>query len=149
MSQNGSHEWSTVRGTQCIVWKYKQNSTKAKKNLMKKEKDQLGRENLNIPILDTRYSSNRKEICNILIYSDNLDQWERAVEVQYGDRVLPRKNIHYGYQRIITRESGDDVFLVLTFYKTQKFMIQPGDQEEQHILIIPKRLHKIKAAYSS
>ena len=141
--KSDAYEWSTVRGTQCIIWKCKQNTTKGKKNLLKKEKDQLGRENPNVPIVDTRYSGSRKEICDIIVYSRNLDKWEKAIEQYYGNRVMCTEIINSGYQRTITQEKGGDVFVVISFYKTNKFMVQPGDQEESHLLSFLKEFSSL------
>ena len=53
---NDMFQWATVQGVQCIIW-LANTSTEdlntSTKKLLKKQKDKLGYENLDVPILDT------------------------------------------------------------------------------------------------
>lgn len=149
MSKGKNFEWSTVRGTLCIIWNAKVNSstTKSKKNILKKEKDQLGNENLNVPILDTKCANQKKEICDILVYSDDLKKWEAALQSHYGIRLMDPETICNGYQRVILDETHDKVFVTVNFYKTNKMMVQAGDQKENNLLIFLKEYPVIQKRF--
>ena len=146
------YEWTSVRGVKCIVWATKTNDTgltNKQQAKIKKEKDRVGRSNLDTPILDKMKVGSRSQYCNIIIYTDFIDDWDMAIGTNYVEQRQKTSNIQGGYQIIISDEEDDDIFLSVIVYRTRKIMIQPGNREEKHLLTFLTHFQGISDSLSS
>ena len=61
-------------------------------------KDEVGRENINIPMLDVKQEGGGLAYCDIIIYTDNVTAWDQAIRKYYKDWSLSDKIISGGHQ---------------------------------------------------
>ena len=133
------YEWVTVEQVACILWKAKTGDTGGiprQQDLNRKEKEKIGRNNKDVPILDTRMESGRNVYCNIIIYTSDVTRWANAIKKVYEKThkhsIGPLQG---GYQLQIYKTDSTDRFLsVGVFTNSMKLMIQPGQRGENDLL---------------
>ena len=134
----------------CILWKAKTGytgRTPRQQDLNRKEKEKVGQNNKDTPILATRMESGRSVYCNIIIYTSDVTRWANAIK-----KVFEKTHKHStgslqgGYQLQIYKTDSTDRFLsVGVFTNSMKLMIQPGQRGENDLL---KFLLKIIPGYA-
>ena len=131
-------KWVTVQGVKCIVWLYNKNDdelSKAAKRAKRKEKDAVGRENLDIPMLDTKSEGSDRVYCDIIINTSHLDEWEAAIRNQFITQQQTTKKITGGVQLALSNRKDSELFVTVNFYPgTKRLMIQPGHRKEANLL---------------
>jgi hypothetical protein len=87
-----------VCGVSVIVWEHvpKDVNTSAKKTERKQQKDKVGAENNNVPMLDMKQAKAGLEYCDIIIYSDNVETWKMAIHEYFRDYSISEKLIQRG-----------------------------------------------------
>lgn len=76
----------TVEGVDCIVslgYDTEDGISNRQKRIRKKEKDEIGYNNKDKPLLDTMKSNGTRKYCDIIIYTDNILSWEAAIRQYY------------------------------------------------------------------
>ena len=133
------YEWVTVEQVACILWKAKTGDTGGtprQQDLNRKEKENVGRNNKDVPILDTRMESGRSVYCNIIIYTSDVTRWANAIKKVY-EKTHKHSigSLQGGYQLQIYKTDSTDRFLsVGVFTNSMKLMIQPGQRGENDLL---------------
>ena len=124
-------------GTTAIVWSH--NESEAHDNHAKTRrrqlKDKVGRDNYNMPMFDLKLATNGLEYCDIILCSENILAWETAIKQHYKDWIITKKDIRGGHQLAVVTKLDDKVLVTVNFYmKSNKLMVQPGDQKPQNLL---------------
>jgi hypothetical protein len=132
--ESNEYEWVTIHEVKCIVWSF---TSMAGDNTEKKQrkqlKDRLGLEHQNVPMLDTKGVGLDREYCDIIVHSDSITAWEATIRDYYSTYDMPMKIIPGGHQ--VSFCNQEDVFVSVNFYPgTNKFMVQPGKQQEENLL---------------
>ena len=132
------YNWQIVRGVNCIVWATKTSDTgltNRQKQLIWLRKKKTILANINTPILDTRKKSSRTQFCDIILYTDNTEDWDAAIRDTYFDHRQEASNVQGGYQIIPYDKEDERIYMsVLVYRASQWLMIQPGDRNEKHLL---------------
>lgn len=127
-----------VQGVECIVWLYNTNSenlSNSVKRARKKEKDEVGGRNLDVPMLDTKTVRNSRQYCDLIMITNNLTAWEAAVRNQFLSHHQTTRKISGGEQISLTCSKTGLPFITVTLYPgTKKIMIQPGQRSEANLL---------------
>ena len=143
MANQDLHEFYKIRdidGTKCIVWQFhplpydSKAATKAKAK-RKKIKEQVGKTNLNIPTLDTRYINGQGEFCDSIIWSDGIEVWDKVMCEYYMQRgyTITDSELNHGRKRTVKR--GNYVCIVISIWpKSNKLMVQPGNEDSDNLL---------------
>jgi hypothetical protein len=135
-----------VCGVSAIVWEHvpKDVNTSAKKTERKRQKDKVGAENNNVPMLDMKQAKTGLEYCDIIIYSDNVEAWKMAIHEYFRDYSISEKLISRGNQTEICSQNNNEQFVTVNFYNnTSKLMVQPGDYRESNLLRFLKAIPAI------
>ena len=131
-------KWITVQGVKCIVCLFNTNNdelSKTAKRARKKQKDQVGQLNLDIPVLDTMLLGGNRVYCDLIIYTNNLQTWEAAIRRKFISFHQDSKKITGGRQVLLTDENKGAPFVSVNFYPgTHKLMMQPGQRLESNLL---------------
>ena len=102
----------------------------------------LSRKYLDVPMLDMRRSKNYLEFCDIVINTDDIQTWQKAILQFYGGESVLTKNMTSGTKLIISR--GTKPFVTVTLYtRANKLLIQPADNQERHLLAMLKDIPAI------
>jgi hypothetical protein len=126
-------KWAKVQGVDCIVWMFDnvENPTRQEKKRRKVLKQKVGCDNLETPMLDCKGSGSGLEYCDVIIKSDNIDAWHKAMDIHFKSHDKSQKIISGGYQ--VAFCSRDIAFTVNFYNSTKKLMVQPDKMEEQHL----------------
>ena len=122
----GEKPWylTEVQGIQCILFHHQPSPDERKER--KRLKDELGSLFKDTPILDMKTTSSGKELCNAILYTNNIEKWENSFTNFYkGNKYTNIASyIQGGYQ---WKQSGNTM-ITMSFYTTgqHKIMIQPG-----------------------
>lgn len=129
------YTFTDIQGISVIVWNHMDsNCDKNVKKNRKILKDKVGYENKDTPMLDSRKWDDSLKYCDIIICTDNVLDWENAINEQYGVRVSSR-NIKGGHQLSIIDGETSELFVSVNIYtNTNKLMVQPGDKLEERLL---------------
>ena len=73
-----------IRGVNTIAWKWFKTGSPAAGTKRRKLKVEIGRKHLDMPMLDMRHSKNHLEFCDIVISTDNIQTWQKAIHQFYG-----------------------------------------------------------------
>lgn len=134
---NREYTHRNIRGVNVIVWDHIGNVAKVDKSIKNKRKqlkNKVGRENLDTPMLDVRQYNDQLQYCDIIICTDHLLSWDRALNTYYAGRV-DIKPIKAGHQLVILCTDKSTVYVTINVYtNTNKLMIQPGSYEEENLL---------------
>jgi hypothetical protein len=132
------YKWVTVQGTECIVWLYNTNDedlSKSAKRAKRKEKDAVGTQYLDTPMLDTKKAGSGRSYCDIIINSNHVDEWEAVIRKQFITHHQVNKSITGGTQVAFSSSKSSELFVTVNIYiGTRKIMIQPGARKEENLL---------------
>lgn len=127
-----------VEGVSCVSWTFHDiddNSSKATKR-RRDVKNAVGTNLHDVPLLDSKHILNGRAYCDIIIFTKHIDKWEKVICQYYdsnGSVASDPKPISNGH--MITWSNGDSPVMSASFWpESQKFMLQPGDQHEKHLL---------------
>ena len=105
-----------------------------------RDKDILGKNNLETPLLDIRCGENgKKEINDAIVYTERVKMWDEAIVKYYEDKgyFIDTNNLNGGADvlRAISVEK-DQPLVTISFYgSTQRFMVQPGNRDQDNIML--------------
>ena len=143
------YKWITVQGTNCIVWLYHTECdglSKSGKRARKKEKDELGLNYPEVPMLDTMLNKNVRVYCYIIMVTHKLDLWEAVIRKQFLSHQQVTRKISGGEHIVFTRSDNNEPFISVNFYHgTTKIMVQPGLRQEENLLEWLKHFPAMKA----
>ena len=126
-------EHRTVDGVLVIVWRHRKDPSTAEKRRRKKQKETIGAQSLNKPMLDMRMMRQGLEFCDIVIYTEDLIQWQDSIKQYYSRKEITECIISRGTQIVVAEE--DIVQCTFNFFKRTKcIVINPGDNEESKLL---------------
>ena len=147
MEANDEYTRMDVCGVPAIVWKHiawqgkKDNEIKQNRKVLK---DQVGIQNKDIPMLDKKQKKSDLVYCDIIIYTDDVSAWDRAIQTYYKDLKLSEKIIPGGRQIELCQCNTMESFVSVNFCQnTGKLMIQPRNFEECNILEFLKAIPSI------
>ena len=133
-----------IVGVRCICLKFSSTidetkSKTAEQRRRRRIKEAIGNKYMDVPLLDSKQKDNDagKEFCDIIIFSQHLDMWEKTLCSHYSqigykqeDKVtLPQS----GYQLVWSSDETPEIH-VSFWPKSSKLMIQPGQRNEEKIL---------------
>ncbi len=129
--------------SKCIIWKWKKNYKNERKADAKERsrrkaiKDQVGNENPEIPMLDSKQTIQGTVYCDAIFYSRDTDLWFKACQRYFKNYESYTKAIAGGKQMVICNEGR--IIYTISFYMNVKkvnnvIMIQPGDRNENYVL---------------
>ena len=91
----------------------------------KKEKDTVGQQNLDVPMLDTFFSEGNRVFCDIIICTKSGSVWEAVIQARFESYLQDCKQIHGGKQVTFTNRNSNTSFVTVNFYaSTRKLTIQ-------------------------
>ena len=136
------YELITIRGVECVVWKFldkDQHSSKVAINRKRAAlKDEVGSIELDTPMLDTKTGrKGKQELCDAILISHNIEQWERyyvdLYKVKHG--ITPTKKQQSDtYHQLIWSKRGKTFLMMSIWSNKNKLMVQPGQQNESVLL---------------
>ena len=133
-----TYERHNIRGVEAIVWKHHSSDGSSKEGKSAKERkklrDQVGKENINLPMLDMRKNKQGNlEFNNILMTVDNTEAWVDAFNEFFGTECVPVKDVSGGTQYLMRMD--DEIFFTTTFYpNTCSCMLQPANNDQDILL---------------
>ena len=141
-------EWTNLHGVSCIVWlanTTQDDLTKKTRQVLKKRKTDLGNSNPDIPILDVCFRHGHKEYCDIIIHSENVNEWEQQLKMCFKPKVytLVTKTAKTARQMVV-KKNNEDILVIHFYYKQSKLMIQPGNSKEKNLLDFIKIIPSIR-----
>ena len=133
------YDLCSVQGVNCICWKFAPCDNECNKNKedrrRRKVKEVIGHKYLDVPLLDSKQSKDGKEWCDIIIFSNHIEQWQKVLSNHYDsigykleENILP----HDAHQ-LLWKNDGTTIISLNVYPKSGKFMIQPGQQNEERI----------------
>ena len=138
-----NYQWVTVQGVKCIVLTASSEGlSHREKRVLKKLKNKLGEDNLDTPILDTKQCGPHREYCDIILYTNNVEKWEKSLTKAFITcRQITKKLPAGNYQIIVSNEADSGTLFTACIYPTsKKIMIQPGMCEEGNLLRVLKKI---------
>lgn len=126
----------TVEGVNCICWKFsdiEDNSAKASKR-RREVKQTVGHKYLDVPLLDSKQGEKGKVFCDVILFSNNIEQWEDVLTAHYTSLgyTTETKTLSGGHQT--NWKDGENIVVALSFWpQSNKLMLQPGQQVEARI----------------
>ena len=143
------YEWTNLHGVKCIIWlpsTTSDNVDKKSKTVIKRRKNDLGKSNLDTPILDVCHRSGRREFCDAIIYSDNVKAWENSLRICYKENEMVTKTTATAKQIVfINRDNGEDILVIHIYYKQCKIMVQPGNIKEKNLIDFIKLIPSLRS----
>ena len=135
--------WScrvTHNGVSCLEVHCNSNMDNVSSKQRKRDKDTLGKNNLEIPLLDIRSGENdKKEMNDAIVYTERVKMWDEAIVRYYEDKgyIIESRDLNGGADVLRAISVQEDQPLVtISFYdNTQKFMIQPGNRNQDNIML--------------
>jgi hypothetical protein len=134
-----------VEGVQCICWKGEPQNSK-EKTKRRKLKDTLDKTHRETLMLNTIQGLERREICNIIFTTDDIDKWEILFSELYESRKFTQMSDYLpgGYQHA-WKEEGRTVVTMNFYATTSKIMVQPGQQDEKQLFSWIRDFKEIKS----
>ena len=144
MSEYRKHfDDKVIDGVRCILWKTNTHDPATGRSIsaVRRAKDITGSENMDTPVIDSRYVEGTKEWCNMILYTTHVDAWELALNEHYTQTPPPKKT---STKQLYYTIGGEDAFTV-QFY-TKKLMFQQIEYcRVNHLYTIIKNWHAISA----
>lgn len=129
--RNTKCKWITIQGSICIVWLFNTND----EEISKSAKDEVGLQNMEVPMLDTRRDQDSMVYCDIILYTDHVTGWEAAIRNQFISYHQITRKVTGGQQISFSSSNTGTPFCTVNFYPgTKKIMIQPGQRLESNLL---------------
>ena len=112
------YEVMVADGVKSILWKTNTHDPSTGRVIpaVRRAKDFIGAENMDVPVIDTRHVVGTQEWCNIILYTTNVNAWESALSEYYIQTPSPGKksNTKQLYYAI---EAQEEAFTVQCFCK--------------------------------
>jgi hypothetical protein len=140
---NNEYEEKVVCSTRCLVWNWTRTHSHDKKEAAKETKrrktikDQIGKENLDTPMIDSKMTDNGMVFCDIIIYTNFPALWYNSCQKYFENSEIHKKSIASGQQLILYCDG--QVMYTINFYlktksKSHIIMVQPGDRNQDNLL---------------
>lgn len=150
MEDSNKYKHIAVQGVNCIVCLFNTNEneiSKSAKRARRKEKDDVGRQNPDIPMLDTTKHGTSRAYCDIIVYTNSIKEWECAIRKKFINFHQKTRRITGGEQISFTSSTDGHLFVTVNLYScTKKLMIQPGNRDESNLLGWLSHFNEMKIA---
>ena len=114
MELKDEYERHTICGVDTIVWKwFTTGSSEAGCKRRKKLKTEIGREHLDIPMLDMRRTKNKLEFCDIVINTRDIKSMQDAFHHWYGSDAELQKIMSSVTKLLIQKEKKHFISLYI------------------------------------
>ncbi len=112
---------------------HEKNMENAKKRSIK---DIVGSSNLDIPMLDTKRGINGPEYCDLMVITEQLPEWEKAMADLYtvmGNQHEKKPFRTTGFQ-IVWTDAGNPVVSITFYPRKGKFIVHPRARQAERII---------------
>ena len=145
-SMDNLREFVTIKNVQCIKW-CSEPVTEKERIKRRKAKQEVGEQNPEIPIIDTKVGDrNSREISDIIFVSKKCDEWMKEFSNLYKNvQKLSEqsKPIGGGYQ--LSWQKKALTYVAINCYETKgKIMVQGGNRDEHQLIEWLQDFRKLK-----